>query len=313
MSQYQPAAATIFASDFNGGEALTVGAITSLEIRNKTDTAVDRSHPSGDRIRTLQGQVPEIILKTKSVKTWLSLTGITGYPIASGGYVALWAIDSQTGEVLRYMIEKALIVADELSLTKAGEFELTVRIHPLTGNSTATPIYVSISDEPVPQPVISDEEYWNAACRVGGVPLQGFESFSIDFGAELTDKYAAAGNVWPDSLAVRAVHPKITLALYAPDELQTDGDLFPVTGSQATHANTKLQLFRARKADRDPVHIAITVNGMITVPIIFKGKPLTEEDDEGATFTLQIDALPDDAGNDPLEIDLAAVYDPLAE
>jgi hypothetical protein len=299
MARYQLHSATIHTTDLNSGNEIKIGGITSGEVSTKTETTNDESGAIHDQIRAVASQLPEFEFKTKSLATWLTYIGVTGYVISSdGSHPGVRLYGSQLTDAkaapsanahVRHTIAKGLVVLGELTAKQGEDASLSVMVHGLT-DGTNPPLASAYTSITLPTS-LSSQIYTLGACKIGNVTMSELSSLSLDFGVKLTDKTPAAGSIWADSLAVRRFQPVLTVTGFDPTLL--DDLKIPMDGKQATHAQTIIQ-FVKRSPYAEFVsagtseHVRITMNGIATITQAFSGSGSEE-----STTVLRVEGVHD--------------------
>lgn len=297
------------------GTAVKLGGITSMGMPLNTEIVRDDSgsiYPTFGAI-SLQAPIPQFT--TKSLILALSAIPQSGICINADGShpgVKLYGEakgDCQEGEPasnehLSYLVDLGLMVPITLQGSRRDDATLSVELDAITDGTNAP----FATDYGATLPTAVDaSQFVIGAMRIGNVLWTDVRSFTLNFGVTRLDREPQLGGIWPERSGRRRAEATATITARDPTKL--DAAAIPLTGKEATHANTIIY-FKKRKnrasfeADGDLVHFKLTMAGLVRFD-----NPFAASGTAPAETTVTIDGV-HDGTNAPLIFSFGIAYDP---
>lgn len=257
---------------------------------------------------------PTVNVTSKCVRELLSWVGLNGQCVGTGFDIT--KMDVITRRIadcqnpldgtphIRDRFENGLLTLGSLGVDRQGDASLTMVLDAITDGSNS-PI-ARTDGVALPTPVVA-QRFAMGLPAFGGVTFPDTENWSLEFGLTKTEKSPGLGSIYTDSIGVLTVRP--TLTIRNRDISKLTNALLEAVASSATHLNTKLQLIARKNAAAyedfgDPVHVGITIAGLLTPQNI-----LNAASNQRSTNELRISASTDVSGNAPILFDLNSTYD----
>lgn len=312
MPRYASGGVQIHTTDTS--TAKNIGAITNLSVPENMETSGDDAGLLYEYSRSIITHMPVPTFTSKNIAMVLDIIGLGGTCINSdppttapgvrlyGRRMADCKDNPGSSTNAMHTITDGIMILGSLNMERGQDATISVEVHAITDGSNA-PV-VSVYN--VALPTFLAAQYTLGESIVAGVRVPDSSSVTIEFGAQISDKTPGLGSIWPDTVAMRRVMPKVRIRGFDLSQIAS-GSLNPA-GFSCTHANTKFQLIkRVNKgtfvAAGTSEHILITVDGLGTVQ--------TRMDASGnadATQEVMIEAM-HDGTNVPIVIDTTSTYD----
>lgn len=299
-------------TDDSGG-AVNIGAITNLSVPENLETSGDDAGLLYEYSRSIVTHMPVPTFTSKHIAAVLNLIGLGGTCINSsppttpgvrlyGRRQADCKDNPGSSTNAMHTVTDGLAILGSLTAERGQDATISVEIHALTDGTNA-PV-VSVYNQSLP--TFANAQFTLGESMVAGIRVPESSGVTIEFGCTISDKTPALGFVWPDTVAVRRVMPKIRVRGFDLAQIAS-GSLNPA-GFSCTHVNTIIQLIKRENkgtfvAAGTSEHIAISMDGM--------GSVQTRMDASGnsdATQEVQIEAM-HDGTNVPILWDTTSTYD----
>jgi hypothetical protein len=275
-------------------------AALGTEIRSET--------PSGQispRILSITRQQPVVNFTTHKLASALAALPLAGKSVAdiSGGlnfygYKRQDASSFAGGAVHRkYGVAKGIVIPMALAVNHQGDATLSYQAV-ITYDGVNAPIVLT-EDVAIPSGLEGDERFTLGPITLGNIAFTHVRSLNIDFGIEVR-REGADGEIWDRFVTIHRVAPVITVRGVGLEWFKASGGV-PITGLQATHANTLLYLRKwdpsgsAVLADGVAQHVKFTACGVVVVDPPFDADTPTDTAEAGLRLECR-----DDETNAPI-------------
>lgn len=291
-----------------------IGALVSQDVSANAELTADDGGSLYDKSLSITQLAPTASLSSKAIAAILGIIGLDGQCVGAGQLVtrvdviarALKDCKTTLSGTPHYQLacQAGLLRLGSLTANRGEDATITVLLDALTDGTNAP--LVETDGVAMPSNILA-AQYTLGVCSIGGVTFDDIDGVSIDFGVNTSGKTPALASIYPDTIGVESVRPKLTLRGRSINKMKAAA--IPLTGKAAAHANTKVQLVKranqgAFVANGTAQHITLTFYGMV-VP----DQVLSASGKNRASNSLMLQAA-DDGTNAPIVISTSATYNP---
>lgn len=296
------------------GPVTTHLGLTNISFPTNAEVSGNDSGSLYEEFQAVTGFAPVANGTTKCISELLGMIGLNGtcvgaiHPVTQVDVISrkLETCQAALGATphMRDRVTAGLLRLGTLNADRAQDATLSFTLDCLTPDGTNAPV-ARTDGVAMPTPIVA-ERFTLGLCAIGGVTFPDVEGVSIEYNVATSEKLPALGAIWPDSIGVLTVRPVIVLR--GRNLSKVTAALLAFTATQATHANTTIQLIRRLSAGAfhpfgNAVHIEITAAGLIVPDDLVNASA-----NQKATHTIRIPCHYDGT-NAPLLTVLNSTYD----
>jgi hypothetical protein len=225
--------------------ATLIGGITGNNFMTGSEV---RGEPTSDeiyaRFQSLVAQKMTVDFTTLAVSSALTACGLTGVSLGTSALTfhaqKHTSGGSRAGESShrKYACATGLLVPTRLTCDHQGDASLSYAATLISSDGSTTPVTIT-EDQTLPAGIDDDERFTLGDVTIEEEVLTSVKSLDIDFGIEVVSE-GAGSDILDTFVSIQAIQP--TLRLTGIDPLWLKSDAVPITGLNATHANTSIVL-----------------------------------------------------------------------